>query len=148
MLMVAADSASQPSTSNGHTCGTECQPSQPLPSDNEYLCYFVHRYLDFRRPEVEAQLPLALSSSSASLAAGHKPCSSGRTPANSPAQWREPFGGHQDSPFWYLRLPSEEVAQRLCERTMLIKVSRYALCSCWLEQCHFHQQALPCLRRT
>lgn len=36
-------------------------------------------------------------------------------------EWKEPAGGVEDSPFWYLKVPNEEAAQKLAARAMLIK---------------------------
>ena len=66
------------------------------------LAYFLHRYLDFRLPELESLaelcgLPL-------------------------PLEWRLPDGGLADSPFWRLKLPSLECAAELASRSLLLKV--------------------------
>ena len=37
-------------------------------------------------------------------------------------QWRATAGNKVLSPFWYLRLPSEEAAQKIAGRSMLLRV--------------------------
>ena len=71
-------------------------------SGREYLAYFLHRHLDFRLPELESLLDYEDKSISYS--------------------WRKPFGGLIYSPFWYLRLLSDDVARKLCDRVLLLKV--------------------------
>lgn len=66
------------------------------------MCYFLHRWIDFRKAEVEA---------CASMAGVHSPV------------WRAPFGSQPLSPFWYLWLPSDAVAEQIADRALLIKVS-------------------------
>lgn len=73
----------------------------------QYLCYFMHRLLDFRQPEVK------------SLADMTGCC----TDADSDSfGFEEPYGGCKLSPFWYLRLPSESVATSILQRSLLVKV--------------------------
>eukprot|EP00891_Asterochloris_glomerata_P003993 jgi/Astpho2/3993/e_gw1.00063.101.1_t len=64
------------------------------------MCYFLHRWIDFRKAEVEA---------CASMAGVHSPV------------WRAPFGSQPLSPFWYLWLPSDAVAEQIADRALLIK---------------------------
>ena len=71
------------------------------------MCYFLHRWIDFRKAEVEA---------CASVAGVHAPV------------WRGPFGSQPLSPFWYLQLPSDAVAAQIADRALLIKV-RCCYCS-------------------
>lgn len=73
---------------------------------NPYLCYFLHRWLDFRLPDVESAAGLA----------GH----SGKI------AWGLPHGGNIQSPFWYLYAPSEEVARDIAARSLLTRV-----CTCF-----------------
>ena len=75
-------------------------------SGSEYLAYFLHRHLDFRLPELESLIDYEDKSISYS--------------------WRKPFKGLIYSPFWYLRVPSEEIAKKLCNRVLLLKVTNYA----------------------
>ena len=77
------------------------------PALQEYMCYFLHRWIDFRKAEVVA---------CASMAGVHTPV------------WRAPFGSQPLSPFWYLRLPSDAVAAQIADRALLIKV-RFCYCS-------------------
>ena len=81
-------------------------------SGREYLAYFLHRHLDFRLPELESLIDFE---------------DRGLT-----YSWRKPFGGLIYSPFWYLRLPSDETARKLCKRVLLLKVtfSSYDLRPC------------------
>lgn len=65
------------------------------------LCYFVHRWLDFRVPEIEAL---------ASLFGITK------------LVWSLPSGGSPLSPFWYLTLPSLDVLKQISNRSLLTKV--------------------------
>jgi hypothetical protein len=90
-----AVSLDDPSTSGrvSHHSGTS--------SSSRYLCYFVHRLLDFRIPELIA---LAEMYGVEGL------------------QWEPPVGGHKVSPFWYVRLPSEHMAQQIVGRSVLIRV--------------------------
>ena len=77
--------------------GQECSTS-----GREYLAYFMHRHLDFRLAEVDALME----------GLGMPP---------TPSRWRQPYGGQQYSPFWYLTLPSDEAARRLTHRSILLK---------------------------
>ena len=77
--------------------GQECSTS-----GREYLAYFMHRHLDFRLAEVDSLME-ALGVPSA------------------PGRWRQPYGGQQYSPFWYLTLPSDEVARQLTQKSILLK---------------------------
>eukprot|EP00884_Botryococcus_braunii_P007411 jgi/Botrbrau1/16671/Bobra.0068s0087.1 len=74
--------------------------------DEEYLCYFYHRHLDFRIPEVES---LAEMAGVCSTSKGHSLC------------WRKPHEGIEMAPMWYLRLPSEDAARFIAERSILVK---------------------------
>ena len=72
-------------------------------SGREYLAYFLHRHLDFRLPELESLIDFE------DKGIGYS--------------WRKPFGDLIYSPFWYLRLPSDEIARKLCKRVLLLKVT-------------------------
>lgn len=76
---------------------------QPSTSGKEYLCYFLHRLLDFRRPEFESVAELA-------------GCTQDQL------RWRMPAGDLEHSPFWYVTLPSEETAKSIGQRALLTKV--------------------------
>ena len=79
----------------------------------QYLCYFMHRLLDFRQPEVK------------SLADMTGCC----TDADSDSfGFEEPYGGCKLSPFWYLRLPSESIATSILQRSLLVKVQLVPCC--------------------
>eukprot|EP00850_Spirogloea_muscicola_P000378 SM000001S04780 [mRNA] locus=s1:2135765:2141850:- [translate_table: standard] len=71
------------------------------PAPMWFLCYFVHRHLDFRVPELEALARLA----------GAQP----------PFCHRLPDGDHPDSPFCFVDLPSEAAAVAIAARSMLVK---------------------------
>eukprot|EP00879_Flechtneria_rotunda_P020053 GHRR01021085.1.p1 GENE.GHRR01021085.1~~GHRR01021085.1.p1 ORF type:complete len:127 (+),score=30.37 GHRR01021085.1:708-1088(+) len=102
---IEADAPSQPSTS-----GRPFQDSSTR-TTTRYLCYFLHRLLDFRIPELKA---LAGMSGVDDL------------------QWEAPVGGNEVSPFWYVHLPSEAVARQIVNRAVLIRVSRCAGDGCRL----------------
>ncbi|CAM6108617.1 unnamed protein product [Calypogeia fissa] len=68
-----------------------------------YLCYFLHRLLDYRLPEVE---------SLAKVFSG-KDCFEVR--------WKQSSDHHPDSPFYYVWLPSDDVAQKIASRSVLVK---------------------------
>ncbi|KAL3843728.1 hypothetical protein ACJIZ3_001131 [Penstemon smallii] len=70
-----------------------------------YLCVFYHRLLEYRRPEVESLAGLfdASIDSTATL------------------QWSLPVDYHSDSPFHLVNLPSEELAQSIASRSILVK---------------------------
>ncbi len=75
----------------------------PSTSGREYLTQFVHRLLDYRRPELESLAEMA----------------SCRTEE---LRWRMPAGDVEESPFWYMTLPSEETVQQIGKRMLLTKV--------------------------
>ena len=74
-----------------------------------YLAYFMHRHLDFRRQELQA------------LADLHG--------CGDTVKWRKPFGDIEHSPLWYVWLPSDELASKIAERSILTK----ALIELWGE---------------
>ena len=75
------------------------------PDVGRLLCYFRHRWLDFRVPEIEALAGQEVS-----------------------PQWRLPVGGNVLSPFWYLTLPDLELAQCIASRSLLLKARRLLHC--------------------
>lgn len=79
-----------------------------LVASQMYLCYFMHRLLDFRQPEVTALADMAGCCTQAD---------------SDTFGFKTPFGGSKLSPFWYLRLPSESVAAAILQRSLLVKVS-------------------------
>ena len=80
---------------------TPASGATPPDSDmRRYLCYFLHRFLDYRAPELH------------SLAVMH----------GIPVQLEPPKLEPDVSPFYYCRLPSDEAARRIAERSMLVKV--------------------------
>ena len=74
------------------------EPAAPAPL-REYLCYFLHRLLDFRAPELVSLASLA----------------------GIPMQLEPPELQPDVSPFWRCRLPSDDAARRLTQRSMLVK---------------------------
>nr|ATG70641.1 ATTRM11 [Juniperus phoenicea] len=66
-----------------------------------YLCYFYHRLLDYRRPEVEALTKLFGG------------CAK--------FEWKLPQHHHLDSPFHFIWLPSEDIASKVANRSILVK---------------------------
>lgn len=81
-----------------------CRPSQ---DEAEYLCYFMHRLLDFRHPEIRSLVSLLDSHDNRNLA---------------DVNIELPCGGSYLSPFWYVRLPSEALARSIAQRSLLVKV--------------------------
>jgi tRNA (guanine10-N2)-methyltransferase len=71
-----------------------------------YLCVFFHRYLDYRKPEVEslAQLFGAFKDNQNDV-------------VHPQLQWKLPLHHHPDSPFHLVNLPSEEIARNIANRS-------------------------------
>lgn len=65
-----------------------------------YLCFFYHRLLDYRKAEVESLAQLFCSEDEVN-----------------DLQWRLPLHHHQDSPFHFVNLPSEDVATKIANRS-------------------------------
>lgn len=82
-----------------------CRPAQ---DEVEYLCYFMHRLLDFRHPELMSLVSLLDRRDD---------------PTSGNVAFEPPRGGSYLSPFWYVRLPSETVARSVAQRSLLVKVS-------------------------
>ncbi|KAL3152268.1 hypothetical protein ABBQ32_001345 [Trebouxia sp. C0010 RCD-2024] len=80
-----------------------CRPSQ---DEAEYLCYFMHRLLDFRHPEIRSLVSLLDSRDNRNSA---------------DVNFELPCGGSYLSPFWYVRLPSEALARSIAQRSLLVK---------------------------
>ena len=74
-----------------------------------YLCYFLHRHLDFRREELQALADMA--------------------GCGGEIKWREPHGGVDHSPFWKVYIPTEALAVEICRRSILTR----ALIEVWGE---------------
>ncbi|GLI63539.1 hypothetical protein VaNZ11_006528 [Volvox africanus] len=83
--------------------GADLAEDAPSTSGKEYLTYFAHRLLEFRRPELE----------SVAQTVG---CTEEQL------QWRAPAGDVEHSPFWYLTLPSDEAAVEISRRMILTKM--------------------------
>ncbi len=91
--------------------GRDCAPCGTCPKV-QFLCYFMHRLLDFRHAEID---------SIASLNGSNSP-----TEFNG-VSFDEPCGGSYLSPFWYVWLPSEDSAKTVAKRSLLVKVRGYPL---------------------
>lgn len=76
-----------------------------------YLCYFLHRLLDYRLPEVEALAKLFLPRQHQANGGAH----------DDGALWKQPLHHHPDSPFHFLNLPSEDIARSIVSRSFLVK---------------------------
>ncbi len=87
--------------------GRDCAPSGTCPQNVQFLCYFMHRLLDFRHAEID---------SIASLSRSESPIDSNGV------FFDEPCGGSYLSPFWYVWLPSEDSAKTVAKRSLLVKV--------------------------
>ncbi|GBG83500.1 hypothetical protein CBR_g37214 [Chara braunii] len=91
-----------------------------------YLCYFIHRHLDFRIAEVESLARIAGCCSSVDDSNPRSPPPppppSPPSPPPSPRlAWRLPDGDHPDSPFWFVDLPSNDAALAIVRRGILLK---------------------------
>ncbi|KAI4367118.1 hypothetical protein MLD38_022889 [Melastoma candidum] len=73
-----------------------------------YLCVFYHRLLDYRKPEVESLARLFGAFDSDEEGRDH-------------LRWKIPDDHHPDSPFHFVHLPSEEIACRVANRSILVK---------------------------
>lgn len=90
-----------PGDAGGGSASTDS--STQAAQKNWYLCYFIHHLLNFRISDVESVVEML------------------GCPLEDIA-WRRPHGDAEVSPFWYLRLPSEDLARRVADRTMLTRV--------------------------
>ncbi|KAI9071479.1 hypothetical protein K1719_046556 [Acacia pycnantha] len=79
-----------------------------------YLCVFYHRLLDYRKPEVESLAELF-------GAFGENQNDDEFCSQNKSLLWRLPLHHHQDSPFHFVDLPSEDVARNIANRSILVK---------------------------
>ncbi|KAL5566131.1 hypothetical protein UlMin_029295 [Ulmus minor] len=81
-----------------------------------YLCVFYHRLLDYRKAEVEsiAHLFGAFDSEQANP-------ENQQEPTTHCLEWKLPQHHHQDSPFHFVNLPSEDVASKIANRSILVK---------------------------
>lgn len=108
MVSVADSDLASCSGSVGLADGGVSNVCRPSLDETEYLCYFMHRLLDFRHPEMR------------SLAALLGPDNADPHSIT----FQSPCGGSYLSPFWYVRLPSETLARSIAQRSLLVKVSR------------------------
>ena len=97
MERLPADDPDARSNGQASTSGASDQPT--------YLLVFPHRLLDFRIPELESVAELA----------GCKP---------GELKLLEPFGGEPLAPYWYMTVPSEDIAKKIASRAVLLKVSQ------------------------
>lgn len=72
-------------------------------TQQRYMCYFLHRLLNFRLPELTALADMY----------GVKD-----------VHWELPHCGNEVSPFWYVHLPNERIAHKIVERAVLLRVRR------------------------
>lgn len=98
-----ATSSGSADASNGGVSNV-CRPAQ---DEVEYLCYFMHRLLDFRHPEMVSLVSLLDRRDD---------------PTSGSVVFEPPRGGSYLSPFWYVRLPSETIARLVAQRSLLVKV--------------------------
>lgn len=73
-----------------------------------YLCYFLHRLLDYRLPEIEALAKLHGYSDGDKVGQG--------------LQWKQAPDHHPDSPFYYVNLPNEGIARKVATQSKLASV--------------------------
>ncbi len=113
-VMESNDVNERTSNSLLHTAadGRDCAPCGTCPRSVQFLCYFMHRLLDFRHAEIESIASLNGSNSS--------------TESNG-VSFDEPCGGSYLSPFWYVWLPSEDSAKTVAKRSLLVKVRGHTL---------------------
>lgn len=97
MERLPADDPDARSNGQASTSGASDQPT--------YLLVFPHRLLDFRIPELESVAELA----------GCKP---------GELKLLEPFGGEPLAPYWYMTVPSEDIAKKIAARAVLLKVGQ------------------------
>ena len=104
-----------------------CCHCKPCSGYVQYLCYFMHRLLDFRHPEIQSLASLAGCSSC-------RGCSS--------AAFEAPAGGSYLSPFWYVRLPSESSVTAIAQRSLLVKVHIFSFEFCLFQHSMITRVAL------
>lgn len=98
-------------TCSGHDAarnGAVSNVCRPCQHEVEYLCYFMHRLLDFRHPEMRSLVSLLDRRDD---------------PTSGNVAFEPPRGGSYLSPFWYVRIPSETVARSVAKRSLLVKVT-------------------------
>ncbi|KAJ7968142.1 tRNA (Guanine(10)-N2)-methyltransferase like [Quillaja saponaria] len=78
-----------------------------------FLCVFYHRLLDYRKPEVES---LAELFGAFGDVQNGEFCSREKS-----LEWRIPLYHHTDSPFHLVNIPSEHVARKIANRSILVK---------------------------
>ena len=99
----------------GTDLGVACEDDLQQRS-RRYLCFFVHRFLDFRIEEAQALAELAMTE--------HAHCElTGDELPPSTLEWQLPETGTDLAPFRYVNLPSDAVAQSIASRSMLVKVT-------------------------
>ena len=90
----------QPAELRDNGANEQHADASTVPADlRKYLCYFLHRLLDFRAPELEALASLA----------------------GVPMRLTPPDLRPDINAFWTCHLPSDEAARQLAERSMLLK---------------------------
>ena len=107
--MVSVTDSDLATCSGPADAGNGAVPNVRRPSQDEveYLCYFMHRLLDFRHPEMRSLVSML------DRRENFTSCN---------VAFEPPRGGSYLSPFWYVRLPSETVATLVAQRSLLVKV--------------------------
>ncbi|KAL4439704.1 hypothetical protein ABPG75_002705 [Micractinium tetrahymenae] len=84
-----------------------------------YLCYFLHRHLEFRLPDAQSAAEVALEGGHAArLDTGCR----GGGGGGAAVVWEKPFGNRPESPFWYAHVHSKDAAKAIAARSLLTKV--------------------------
>lgn len=112
----ASDAGSTSAAASMSVCTSQRSSKGPV----RYLCYFAHSCLDFRLAEFEALAMMAGASKEEIV-------------------WEAPVDGDRESPFWFVTLPSKEVARHVASRAVLLRVSH---CTCIQTCIYVHIYAL------
>ncbi|GMP39145.1 hypothetical protein CsSME_00010100 [Camellia sinensis var. sinensis] len=86
-----------------------------------YLCVFYHRLLDYRKPEVESLAELFGAFNLSDSDSDNRHVENNGNPENNSLQWRLPQHHHPDSPFHFVNLPSDDIARKIANRSILVK---------------------------
>lgn len=86
-----------------------------------YLCVFYHRLLDYRKPEVESLAELFGAFNLSDTDSDNRHVENNGNPENNSLQWRLPQHHHPDSPFHFVNLPSDDIARKIANRSILVK---------------------------
>lgn len=77
-----------------------------------YLCVFYHRLLDYRKPEFDSLAELF-----GTFSFSDNNNNNNTQPRRNSLEWKLPHHHHQDSPFHFVNLPSEEIARNIANRS-------------------------------